>query len=110
MEKRYGALRLIANMHQMAAFLVVILGIAAALFASAWGTAAAIPAAIVAVAVSGVVALFLWAVAESILVIIDIEENTRRAAETLSGLQVAPPSPPAGDPPVRPWAQGGQPD
>ena len=85
MEKRYGALRFIAVVHKFAAVVVAVLGIVAARGAGAWGPAPGV----VAIAASGVVALLLWAIAESILVIIDIEENTRRTANRSGGVQSA---------------------
>ena len=80
--KRYGALRFIAAVHKVVAGFLMI---AAALFALAMvlrgtsveGAGVYFIASIVAAVV---MAILLWAAAESILVVIDIEENTRRAA------------------------------
>jgi len=81
MKERYGALRTIASLHKgiaVIALLVGGIGVAAAI----QGLASWIAGAFVAVAALAL-ALMLWAAAESILVVIDIEANTRRAADAL---------------------------
>ena len=85
MGARYGALRVIAGVHKIAAALVAIGGFLTAFVAGA-------PAGLLAILLGGVIALLLWAVAESILVIIDIEENTRRAADHLLAVSRSVPS------------------
>jgi uncharacterized membrane protein len=87
MEKRYGALRFIATIHKVAAGLVLVIGGFTAFGTFTRGMESyGVLAAIVAV----VVAILLWAIAESILVVIDIEANTRRAADILANREAAP--------------------
>ena len=82
MERRYPALRAISLIYKVLAVLAFLAGLAI-------GVAQAIKGeplrAVFSIALGIIYAIFLWAGAELILVLLDIEQNTRKTAELLSG-------------------------
>ena len=93
MEKRYGALRFIALVHKVAAGVALLysgLNVVGVIFLrTVIGSTANATYYALAILGSLLVALLLWAIAESILVIIDIEANTRRSADLLASRESA---------------------
>jgi hypothetical protein len=99
-EQRYGALRLIASVLRVLAWVVAIgcgLGFLVALIVAATGSHAE------AVMIGPVLLLYgifgfiyVYACAEGIHVVLDIEANTRATSESLARLAQAPPGPPVG--------------
>ncbi len=80
-ERRYPALRAIAVIYKVLAVLAFLVGLAIGIFGAVEGR---VFEGVAAVAIGIIYALFLWAGAELILVVLDIETNTRRTAELLS--------------------------
>ncbi len=80
--RRYPALRVIVGLYQLAAALVAV----AAIFV-VFGEGVPPMGRLIAVAGGGIVVLTVVATAESIKVIVDIEENTRHAADRLDDLE-----------------------
>jgi len=81
MGRRYPALRAISVIYKVLAVIAFLAGLTlgALMTVKGLGGRAALP-----IGVGIIYALFLWAGAEMILVFLDIEQNTRRAAELLS--------------------------
>jgi len=89
-EERYSALRTIAAIIRILAFIVAVIGGIAVVVGAITAFAGGVPGRGVLVLVAGllyvaVIALFLFAYAEIIRLIIAVEDNTRVTAEALAG-------------------------
>lgn len=81
MERKYPALRAISAVFKVLSVLAFLGGIAVGIGVATKGMA---EKAVLSIGLGVLYAVSLWAGAEMILVILDIEENTRRTAELLS--------------------------
>jgi hypothetical protein len=99
-EQRYTALRTIATVLKVVAWILLVLcGLAfvgAVIYAAIQTEAEALLVAVMSVVYGVFGFIYLYAGAEAILVILDIEENTRRSGAFLAQLaqQARPPAPP----------------
>ncbi|MBI4722270.1 MAG: hypothetical protein HY769_04620 [Candidatus Stahlbacteria bacterium] len=92
-EKRYPVLRVIVNLYRVLAWIVVILGVVACVVFTSMAKMVSDPVtsilwALVAIVGDGILFIALLSISESIMVFIDIEENTRDTKELLSKKQL----------------------
>lgn len=80
MRRRYPALRALSTVFKVLAVLAFLAGLVMGIMGTLQGLT---DRAVVIIGVGVIYAVFLWAGAELILVVLDIEENTRRMAESL---------------------------